>query len=641
MNKKILLIDDDPQFRALASTVLKEKKLLVICAASAREASIELATTSFDLLIVDGNLPDSNGLSVIEDVRTKDSKSAILFVSASWRDSESYHRLTKDLFVNSILHKPILPAVLAQEVDKALGTWASAPIDKNAKMAEKLAKLSEEFGRQLPGDLDEIDKLILKSKLQNNLACIAESKNRIHMLRGTGASFGFPRITALMGMMEDRLSDLTADTSEAESRAVWEELELHLQEAQSIGRKLPAVRVNEKPSPSLPGHASSLSTLLLSRDDEIRALAQSYAKEKEIDLQTCSYDEARETVSARHFDMIFFDAQGNEERTFAFTRELRSKSEFMDVPIALIKKNNDKHSVIDEIYTGFDIVLTRPIIKEEIHSAFHNMVLMRNLHLARVLVIDDDQQFIGRVQALLGLEGMRVTSFCDTNRLFELIDGLAPELILLDIHMPGVSGFDICRKLRESKKWQRVPVIFISARTDWETRVAAFECGGDDYLAKPVINAELLIKSRMWLERVRRQDKEHIRDQLTRLLNHSSFLLQLKKVQGGLRDKKSVCVALLKVRNMAALNHKFGPQIGDDLMSEMADLMRQRFCIDAVRGRWGGSTLALGLEAREGDLRQVMDRFRSDFLKSSEIAQKCGSDIEIVIHDANELLGSW
>ncbi|MBX9687096.1 MAG: response regulator [Candidatus Obscuribacterales bacterium] len=641
MEKKILLIDDDPQFRSLTNTVLKEKGMRLICAASAREAKLELATADFDLLIVDGKLPDSDGLSLIEDFRKSNSNCAILFVSASWRDSDSYHKLTKALSVNSILHKPILPAVLAQEVDKALGTWLPMPLSKSSKMAEKLAKLSAEFGGQLANNLSEISALISKSKLQNNPACIAETSRRIHMLRGTAASFGFPRITMLMAAMEDRLDELKADSPEALIKRIWEELDEHMQEAMQTARKLPALRTEDKVSPSLPGQVTQLSALLISKDRALDSLARNYAGEKEIILESCSLEQAEELAQSRHFDMIFMEADENAQLAFALSRKLRSDHALAGIPFTLIKKTKEHSLHFQELYSGFDMVLSRPITKEDIHSAFHNMVLMRNSALARVLVIDDDQQFVARVQALLALEGMRVTSFCDTNRLFELIDDLNPELLLLDINMPGVSGFDICRKLRDSKKWRELPIIFISARTDWETRVAAFECGGDDYLAKPVINAELLVKTKIWLERSRKQENDGSRDQQTKLLNHSSFLLKLRERRSSLSKEEALSVAFLKIKNMNEINKSAGPLIADLALNSMAELLNRRFPLSAIRGRWGGSTLCVALAAGKEELELAMVRFQDELMESIKSPLKTGFELEMTISKAEDLLGSW
>lgn len=75
--KRILLIDDDPNFRAMASGILKEKDIEVISAASAREAKIELMQGHFDLMIVDGILPDMDGLSFIEEQRKNERHSSI------------------------------------------------------------------------------------------------------------------------------------------------------------------------------------------------------------------------------------------------------------------------------------------------------------------------------------------------------------------------------------------------------------------------------------------------------------------------------------------------------------------------------------------------------------------------------------
>lgn len=185
MEKKILLVDDDPNFRSMATTVLKEKGFTAICAPSAADAIIEFKSSKYDLLMIDGSLPDNDGLSLIEEFRKSDPDVAIVFVSASWRDSESYYKLTRELFVKSILHKPILPMVLAQEVDKALGAWLPTPLTKSQKIADKLERICAQYALGLNDAVNEINGLLAKAKIQNNSAVIKAAEQKLHKLRGT------------------------------------------------------------------------------------------------------------------------------------------------------------------------------------------------------------------------------------------------------------------------------------------------------------------------------------------------------------------------------------------------------------------------------------------------------------------------
>lgn len=632
--KRILLIDDDPNFRAMASGILKEKEIEVISAATAREAKIELKQGHFDLMIVDGILPDMDGLSFIEEQRKNEVTTPVLFVSASWKDSTSYHKLSKELGVRSILHKPVIAIVLAQEVDKALGLWVPSSSNKSQKIADKLEKIRVQYTADLVNRIDEVADAIEKAKSNRALQSADEVYQLAHKLKGTGASFGFPLISDWMQKIESQIDAIkTGILSEAAISLAWKDIETNIQKSIDFARKIPKTGALQ-PLPALPGKVSKLTALIVSEDAEVEKLIAEYANQKDIGWQCSSMSAAREAANSRNFDIVFVEADKDPQSALSLTKELRMMSEFVQVPFALIKQSKEHSLFHQEMYAGFDSVLSRPLAQTSIHATFHDMVLMRNAVLNKVLIIDDDLDFINRVQALLAFEGMQVTSFADTAKILDLIDGLDPQILLLDINMPGLSGFDICKKLRATREWQHLPIIFISGRNDWETRVAAFESGGDDYLAKPVINAELLIKLKIWLDRAKRNFADANKDPRTSLLNYTAFINKMKAQQA--ERKEDMAVALIKLTHVEKLNKKFGPDIVDRILLCMSDLLRSRFPLNSIRGRWSGATLALAVHASKEELDLTMVQFVDELQEAINDLLDEDVNLEVSTFDAIE-----
>lgn len=106
-----------------------------------------------------------------------------------------------------------------------------------------------------------------------------------------------------------------------------------------------------------------------------------------------------------------------------------------------------------------------------------------------ILIIDDDEDLSFVISDMLQSYGYSVTSAPDSDTAFELLSENVYQLILLDINLPDMTGFELCRELRHVST---VPVIFASARTSESDRIAGFDIGGDDYLAKPYSMKELL-----------------------------------------------------------------------------------------------------------------------------------------------------
>ncbi len=112
----------------------------------------------------------------------------------------------------------------------------------------------------------------------------------------------------------------------------------------------------------------------------------------------------------------------------------------------------------------------------------------------RVLVVDDDPDMAGFLARLLTREGMRADIVNDGHAALERIAAAPPDLVLLDILMPGPSGFEICRRLKESDATALTPVVLVTALEDKESRVRGIEAGADDFLSKPVQREELLAR---------------------------------------------------------------------------------------------------------------------------------------------------
>jgi two-component system OmpR family response regulator len=112
--------------------------------------------------------------------------------------------------------------------------------------------------------------------------------------------------------------------------------------------------------------------------------------------------------------------------------------------------------------------------------------------MARILVVDDEPRIVEVVQAYLERDGHRVDTAGDGDRALELAGTAGPDLIVLDVMLPGQSGFDVLRNLRE--RGVRTPVIMLTARDDVIDRVAGLELGADDYVTKPFEPRELVAR---------------------------------------------------------------------------------------------------------------------------------------------------
>lgn len=145
---------------------------------------------------------------------------------------------------------------------------------------------------------------------------------------------------------------------------------------------------------------------------------------------------------------------------------------------------------------------------------------------ARVLVVDDDPHMLRMMARVLGLEGYQVLTASDSESALGLFCQESPDLVLLDIMLPGMDGYAICRRIRE---FSQVPIIMVTAKGRDEERVEGLDTGADDYITKPFSSMELVARVRAVLRRTTLWDEHpepafHSGDLMVDFANHRATL---------------------------------------------------------------------------------------------------------------------
>jgi DNA-binding response OmpR family regulator len=118
----------------------------------------------------------------------------------------------------------------------------------------------------------------------------------------------------------------------------------------------------------------------------------------------------------------------------------------------------------------------------------------------RILIVEDDDDIVDVLRRTLRAEGYEVRSAHDGPEALEDLVDFAPDLVVLDLGLPGIDGIEVCDRIRNSEN-SEVPILMLTARADAEDRVTGLDSGADDYLVKPFDRAELLARIRALLRR--------------------------------------------------------------------------------------------------------------------------------------------
>ncbi|HEX9573138.1 MAG TPA: diguanylate cyclase [Myxococcales bacterium] len=232
---------------------------------------------------------------------------------------------------------------------------------------------------------------------------------------------------------------------------------------------------------------------------------------------------------------------------------------------------------------------------------------------SRVLVIDDDLVTARATEAVLRAAGFLTASCCDPADAYEAILRESPDLIILDVLLGEVDGFEVCRRVRGNPALQLVPIIFVTRRGDVEERVRGLQVGGNDYLAKPFDAPELVARVRSHLSRLSALREMAIRDGLTRCYNHKYFKMRLEQeLVRARRYGSALSLGLLDVDHFKRVNDTYGHPGGDAVLAHLASLLIASVRSSDIVARYGGEEFAFVLvEAGAQEAAVVAERMRA------------------------------
>jgi two-component system, OmpR family, phosphate regulon response regulator PhoB len=118
----------------------------------------------------------------------------------------------------------------------------------------------------------------------------------------------------------------------------------------------------------------------------------------------------------------------------------------------------------------------------------------------RILIVDDEIGARTLIGIMLDRGGFEVLKATDANEALSMLDETTPDLIILDVMMPGMSGIDLCKLLRERPATAELPILILSARGDSESVMHGMDAGATDYLPKPILHHDLVAKVRRLLD---------------------------------------------------------------------------------------------------------------------------------------------
>jgi len=243
---------------------------------------------------------------------------------------------------------------------------------------------------------------------------------------------------------------------------------------------------------------------------------------------------------------------------------------------------------------------------------------------ANILIVDDVDDNLEILGDLLTFDGYKVETARNGEAALKQVQTSRPDLILLDILMPGMDGYEVCARLKEDENTKDIPVIFVSSMGDLDSKVKGFKVGGVDYINKPFQHAEIVIRvnTHITLQRLRKhleeQNAELERlantDYLTNLYNRRRFFHTAEReFAEAVKKERPISVTLLDLDYFKRVNDTHGHLVGDQVLIHIAHLIRSYCRENDMAARYGGEEFAiLHLDTDRKLAYQVVEEIRKE-----------------------------
>lgn len=556
-----------------------------------------LFARSWSLLILDEDLPDLSAMDALRSLRVfpEGRSIPVIYCVRGRLDAESAHSLVATLGVSHLLQHPLDPDEVVRHAAAILGV-DPAPDAREAAPAARLAtavgSLWDRFRDTVVARVQAVEEAAAALRaggLEEEL--LRRAEREAHKLSGAAGTFGFAEGSRLAKEVEEILGGpappdpAQAPRLEALAAALRAELE----------RPLPAEPAR--------GPAADDRPFLLVVDDD-RELAERLAMEasgRRFRAEVApGIPQARRVVARQRPDIVLLDLSFQDEvdAGLDFLAELSGREP--PIPAVVLTGRGAFADRVEVARRGGRGYLQKPVPPGRAVDAVLQALRERTHAETRLLAVDDDPAVLAAVRALLEPRGIQVATLDDPLRFWEALEETAPDVLVLDVDMPHLSGLELCRVVRNEPRWNGIPILFLTSRVDADTVQRVFAAGADDYVAKPFVGPELVTRLTNRLDRVQLHRNLAETDPLTGLANRrkSEEVVQ-HFLHLAARNRQPLSLAVLDLDHFKAVNDRFGHAAGDEVLQRVARILNRSFRAEDVVARWGGEEFVVGMFGME------------------------------------------
>jgi diguanylate cyclase (GGDEF)-like protein len=489
----------------------------------------------------------------------------------------------------------------------------------------RIRAMTADFVSQLPRKLEDLRESIQAARCEDPRRDDLEAvRTGFHKLAGTAATFGLVDVSEKAGRADSILIDRCergippTDEQWQEIVQVFEDIrdeaERSLEEmglADTIGREVEAVRGREQASQEILyfGDPDTEYGVDLRAQLEIFGFTLSPVRSMEAVEESIHGD-------IRNILILDYDRLESAPDTGRTLAGLKRRSE-APLHILTIAENDCFKNRLASVRAGGDAFFILPVDISRLVDRLDEFSRKNDSPPYHILVIDDDPDQIAYYSLILQQAGMITSVALNPEQVFNVLIEARPELILMDLYMPGCDGPELAAVIRQQESFVSIPIIFMSVERDVGKQLEAIRRGGDDFITKPIKPEYLVSAIVSKAERTRSMRYFMERDSLTGLLNHSNLKEQLRReILRAHRTQQPVTFAMIDADHFKRVNDTYGHLAGDRVLMSLSRLLTERLRRTDIIGRYGGEEFGVILINTPAAVAVgIMDQIRESFSK--------------------------
>lgn len=484
------------------------------------------------------------------------------------------------------------------------------------EIAARLRELQDQYISRLSNELETLSELVENILSHDMAPTLQLLHQKLHKLAGSAGTFGFSTLGQQVRKLEIQ-TQLWLANLPAELPADWNDFAAQVVNLrQCLSSKLPdpaedttQFQPMQEAAMEVPRHHEASIYIVDSNQERAEELAFTLRHFGYSTSRFTSITQGGLALRQKRPQVVIIEVEALEKEGTG------SLMAFANTPMVFTAARDDFDTRIQVARVGGQGFFLHPVDIPKLVDRLYQLLRTRNDKPYRVLIVDDDLELAEHFKLTLQGAGMEVYLLEEPSHILTTVQEQRPEIILMDLNMPGYSGMELARLLRLQDDWLHTPIVYVSAETDLKKQMNAVGFAGDDFLVKPLSNEQLVAAVTVRVARARMLSELMARDSLTGLFNHSRIKEQLViELARAKRSGKPLSVAMLDMDKFKTVNDTYGHGVGDRVIKTLAHLLQQRARQSDTVGRYGGEEFAAILPDCDRDAAwKIVDDIRQRF----------------------------